>query len=509
MCYWSSELAFGGATALIWTTAEAFGGDTMHDVRSVARAALARVARAVDRVLARVAATRRCARRDRERGARAARVRRSRQHALSRHVLRGMDRAARGVRIGRAAAALARRAALARALRRARARRVRARDEQAPAHAAAARARARSYSCSIAAPRAHDAGAPSRSRAARSFGACFQFVQTDARRPDDGHDPAVQPRRRRVHRAAAVRGRSARAARRDRHRSRLRDLFRQARVGVAGSARPHVPRPRQFHARARARRADPASVDRGEARRRKACSALDPWIADNIGHVEGGAVREAAGLDSDASAGCCTRAPAIRSSLLALPLLGARRPAGPARRRAGSAALDATAARRRYDARDARRHAARRRPRRHGQAGSSRDRCGARLARRRAYDARPVRSARSHARSTPPQSPTDPPTSDRDDRFRHCIDLLARLGAELDFDVARQVAVAGGDVDVVWFDRSCRSRRSRRDPLDSAKRRCCRSSRSSRNTADALEAVRSRPRPRTHRGDVARRFAFS
>jgi hypothetical protein len=36
MCYWSTELAFGGLTALAWTTAEAFGGDDVHDVRLVA-----------------------------------------------------------------------------------------------------------------------------------------------------------------------------------------------------------------------------------------------------------------------------------------------------------------------------------------------------------------------------------------------------------------------------------------------------------------------------------------
>jgi hypothetical protein len=30
-------------------------------------------------------------------------------------------------------------------------------------------------------------------------------------------------------------------------------------------------------------------------------------------------------------------------------------------------------------------------------------------------------------------------------------DLLARLGAELDFDVARHVAVADGEVDAIWF----------------------------------------------------------
>lgn len=36
MCYWSSELAFTGATALIWSVAEAMGGDTTHDVRCVA-----------------------------------------------------------------------------------------------------------------------------------------------------------------------------------------------------------------------------------------------------------------------------------------------------------------------------------------------------------------------------------------------------------------------------------------------------------------------------------------
>lgn len=32
-------------------------------------------------------------------------------------------------------------------------------------------------------------------------------------------------------------------------------------------------------------------------------------------------------------------------------------------------------------------------------------------------------------------------------------DLLARLGAELDFDVARHVAVAGGEIDAIWFCR--------------------------------------------------------
>jgi hypothetical protein len=36
MCYWSSELLYTGATALIWKGAEAMGGDTTHDVRWVA-----------------------------------------------------------------------------------------------------------------------------------------------------------------------------------------------------------------------------------------------------------------------------------------------------------------------------------------------------------------------------------------------------------------------------------------------------------------------------------------
>ncbi|MET0226889.1 MAG: hypothetical protein ABW187_10635 [Dokdonella sp.] len=35
MCYWSSELAFTGATALIWRLGEAFGAGTAHDVRWV------------------------------------------------------------------------------------------------------------------------------------------------------------------------------------------------------------------------------------------------------------------------------------------------------------------------------------------------------------------------------------------------------------------------------------------------------------------------------------------
>jgi hypothetical protein len=36
MCYWSSELAFTGTTALIWSMAEAMHGEAAHDVRSVA-----------------------------------------------------------------------------------------------------------------------------------------------------------------------------------------------------------------------------------------------------------------------------------------------------------------------------------------------------------------------------------------------------------------------------------------------------------------------------------------
>lgn len=35
MCYWSSELAFTGATAAIWMLSEAFGGGPVHDVRWV------------------------------------------------------------------------------------------------------------------------------------------------------------------------------------------------------------------------------------------------------------------------------------------------------------------------------------------------------------------------------------------------------------------------------------------------------------------------------------------
>ena len=35
MCYWSSELLFGGATALAWHLGEAFGGSEVHDVRLV------------------------------------------------------------------------------------------------------------------------------------------------------------------------------------------------------------------------------------------------------------------------------------------------------------------------------------------------------------------------------------------------------------------------------------------------------------------------------------------
>jgi hypothetical protein len=45
-------------------------------------------------------------------------------------------------------------------------------------------------------------------------------------------------------------------------------------------------------------------------------------------------------------------------------------------------------------------------------------------------------------------------------------DLLARLGAELDFDVARHVAVAGGEVDAIWFSRSLPLAAVAADPLD-------------------------------------------
>ncbi len=47
-------------------------------------------------------------------------------------------------------------------------------------------------------------------------------------------------------------------------------------------------------------------------------------------------------------------------------------------------------------------------------------------------------------------------------------DLLARLGAELDFDVARHVAIADGNVDAIWFDRSLPLAAVSGDPLDLA-----------------------------------------
>ncbi|HJT97834.1 MAG TPA: hypothetical protein VJ696_05920 [Rhodanobacteraceae bacterium] len=46
------------------------------------------------------------------------------------------------------------------------------------------------------------------------------------------------------------------------------------------------------------------------------------------------------------------------------------------------------------------------------------------------------------------------------------IELLARLGAELDFDVAKDVAGRRGRVDVVWFDRSLPIAAVASDPLD-------------------------------------------
>ena len=46
------------------------------------------------------------------------------------------------------------------------------------------------------------------------------------------------------------------------------------------------------------------------------------------------------------------------------------------------------------------------------------------------------------------------------------IELLARLGAELDFDVARSVEGPDGPVDVVWFDRSLPLAAVASEPLD-------------------------------------------
>ena len=45
-------------------------------------------------------------------------------------------------------------------------------------------------------------------------------------------------------------------------------------------------------------------------------------------------------------------------------------------------------------------------------------------------------------------------------------ELLARLGAELDFDVARNVESAHGHVDVVWFDRCLPLAAVVSDPID-------------------------------------------
>ncbi|HEY6985852.1 MAG TPA: hypothetical protein VH375_07205, partial [Rhodanobacteraceae bacterium] len=47
-------------------------------------------------------------------------------------------------------------------------------------------------------------------------------------------------------------------------------------------------------------------------------------------------------------------------------------------------------------------------------------------------------------------------------------ELLARLGAELDFDVSRNVEGLHGPVDVVWFDRSLPLAAAMADPIDLA-----------------------------------------
>lgn len=46
------------------------------------------------------------------------------------------------------------------------------------------------------------------------------------------------------------------------------------------------------------------------------------------------------------------------------------------------------------------------------------------------------------------------------------IELIARLGAELDFDVAKNVEGPGGPIDVVWFDRSLPLAAAGAEPLD-------------------------------------------
>ncbi len=270
------------------------------------------LARAVGRVVARVVAEERCARRNRERSAGAARVRRSRQHALSCDVLCGMDRADRRLRADRAPPAVARRSTHALALRVAGAGRVRGCDQQDAAHAAAARAHRCGRPARSHAPRAHEL-ARGRACARRVRGRVCPVHPDLAGRPDDRHDPSIQQRRRRLHRAGSVRERSAGVADRDRHRSRLRDLLRPPRVAAAGSARPHLRRPRQFHAHSRARRAAASPVDRRAARGQR-CSRARSMARRQHRPCRRRTVREAAPGDPDPLVVRCMRIPRHSSS---------------------------------------------------------------------------------------------------------------------------------------------------------------------------------------------------
>ena len=69
------------------------------------------------------------------------------------------------------------------------------------------------------------------------------------------------------------------------------------------------------------------------------------------------------------------------------------------------------------------------------------------------------------------------------------LELLMRLGSELEFDVAREVACEGGTVDVVWFDRKLPFAAMASESIDIREAPVLPTVAFVTNTADAFEAA--------------------
>jgi hypothetical protein len=85
------------------------------------------------------------------------------------------------------------------------------------------------------------------------------------------------------------------------------------------------------------------------------------------------------------------------------------------------------------------------------------------MARRRDYDVRPEGTRLDGGRKAATAERGQPMTAQP-----ALHDLLARLGAELDFDVARHVAVADGEIDAIWCCQRLPLAAVAADPLDLA-----------------------------------------